>query len=181
LSLPDSRWDFSFVPFALLLFTAWAVQFKTPAVKQATAWQAALVWLALPFLGYNFVVALGLTHIYTTVPAWALLAALGWVALEHVLPWPHLCATEVPPRPVTQPYTGWSQMAWLLALFFTYPASFCGTPLFSIASPTIRTIRPATCRCSGRPTASPPAAGPVWLCAPRRLESHRSEDCGPAH
>jgi hypothetical protein len=29
-------------------------------------------------LGYTFVVALGLTHIYTTVPAWSLLAALGW-------------------------------------------------------------------------------------------------------
>ncbi len=37
-----------------------------------------LLWLALPFLGYNFVVALGLTHIYTIVPPWALLAALGW-------------------------------------------------------------------------------------------------------
>jgi hypothetical protein len=30
------------------------------------------------FLGYNFVVALGLTHIYTTVPAWSLLAGLSW-------------------------------------------------------------------------------------------------------
>jgi hypothetical protein len=84
LSLPDSRWDFSFVPFALLLFTAWAVQFRSPTRDQTPAWQAALVWLAVPFLGYNFVVALGLTHIYTTVPAWALLAALGWVALEHI-------------------------------------------------------------------------------------------------
>jgi hypothetical protein len=37
-----------------------------------------LLWLAVPFLGYNFVVALGLTHIYTIVPAWSLLAGLGW-------------------------------------------------------------------------------------------------------
>jgi hypothetical protein len=39
--------------------------------------QALLIWLAVPFLGYNFVVALGLTHIYTTVPAWSLLAAIS--------------------------------------------------------------------------------------------------------
>lgn len=37
-----------------------------------------LLWLAIPFLGYNFIVALGLTHIYTIVPAWSLLAGLGW-------------------------------------------------------------------------------------------------------
>ena len=40
--------------------------------------QTVIAWLAVPFLGYNFVVALGLTHIYTIVPAWSLLAALGW-------------------------------------------------------------------------------------------------------
>jgi hypothetical protein len=35
----------------------------------------------VPFLGYNFVVALGLTHIYTIVPAWSLLAGLAWSKL----------------------------------------------------------------------------------------------------
>jgi hypothetical protein len=40
--------------------------------------QSLIAWLAAPFLGYNFVVALGLTHIYTIVPAWSLLAALAW-------------------------------------------------------------------------------------------------------
>lgn len=42
-----------------------------------------LLWLAVPFLGYNFVVALGLTHIYTIVPAWSLLAGLGWYLFER--------------------------------------------------------------------------------------------------
>jgi len=42
-----------------------------------------LLWLAVPFLGYNFIVALGLTHIYTIVPAWSLLAALGWYIIEQ--------------------------------------------------------------------------------------------------
>jgi hypothetical protein len=40
-----------------------------------------IIWLAVPFLGYNFVVALGLTHIYTIAPAWALLAGEGWQRL----------------------------------------------------------------------------------------------------
>lgn len=43
--------------------------------------QALVAWLAVPFLGYNFVVALGLTHIYTIVPAWSLLAGLAWFCL----------------------------------------------------------------------------------------------------
>ncbi|MCQ3972598.1 MAG: hypothetical protein DPW09_04015 [Anaerolineae bacterium] len=42
-----------------------------------------LLWLAVPFLGYNFIVALGLTHIYTIVPAWSLLAAIGWHLIEQ--------------------------------------------------------------------------------------------------
>ncbi len=76
--------DGSIAPFALLLLAAFAALFFEPLrqrfglpLRQAGQWQAAIVWLAVPFLGYNFVVALGLTHIYTTVPAWALLAALG--------------------------------------------------------------------------------------------------------
>jgi hypothetical protein len=34
----------------------------------------ALLWFAAPFLGYNFAVARPLTHIYTVIPGWALLA-----------------------------------------------------------------------------------------------------------
>lgn len=88
--------DWSVAPFALLLLAAFAALFFEPlrqrfglSPRQAGLWQAAIAWLAVPFLGYNFVVALGLTHIYTTVPAWALLAALGAAQLaggRHQLP-----------------------------------------------------------------------------------------------
>jgi hypothetical protein len=64
------------LPFAVLLLAAFL------ALRTDPARQAIIAWLAVPFLGYNFVVALGLTHIYTTVPAWALLAALGWQRLS---------------------------------------------------------------------------------------------------
>ena len=60
--------DLAFLPFALILLGA----FLSPALS--TGERAALVWLAVPFLGYNFGVALPLTHIYTVVPAWTLLA-----------------------------------------------------------------------------------------------------------
>jgi len=71
--------DLSALPFLLLFLAA----FLTFPAKPGQAdfrglGQALIVWLAVPFLGYNFVVALGLTHIYTTVPAWSLLVALGW-------------------------------------------------------------------------------------------------------
>ncbi len=71
--------DLSFLPFALLLGSAFlALPFA------ADNRQALIIWLAVPFLGYNFVVALGLTHIYTTAPAWSLLAALGWERLSSI-------------------------------------------------------------------------------------------------
>ncbi|MCB0163236.1 MAG: glycosyltransferase family 39 protein, partial [Anaerolineae bacterium] len=73
--------DLSFLPFALLFLTAFfASAFASAFIP------ALLIWLAIPFLGYNFVVALGLTHIYTIVPAWSLLAALGWMTLIDHLP-----------------------------------------------------------------------------------------------
>jgi hypothetical protein len=65
----------SALPFALLLIVAF---FALPFGSNG---QTLAVWLAVPFLGYNFVVALGLTHIYTIVPAWSLLAAVGWYTL----------------------------------------------------------------------------------------------------
>ncbi len=71
--------DLSFLPFALLFLGAFLT---FPASQDQPEFgnygQALIVWLAVPFLGYNFIVALGLTHIYTIVPAWSLLAALGW-------------------------------------------------------------------------------------------------------
>ena len=36
----------------------------------------ALLWFIVPFLGYNFAVARPLTHIYTVIPGWALLAGI---------------------------------------------------------------------------------------------------------
>ncbi|MCB0192885.1 MAG: glycosyltransferase family 39 protein [Anaerolineae bacterium] len=80
--------DLSVIPFALLLLTA---------AVAAPRLSALIIWLAVPFLGYNFVVALGLTHIYTIVPAWSILAALGWLTLTHHLsisPKPHLSKNQ---------------------------------------------------------------------------------------
>jgi len=67
-----SAHNFAVLPFALILV---GVFFALPL---ASLWQVLVVWLAVPFLGYNFVVALGLTHIYTIVPAWSILAAWAW-------------------------------------------------------------------------------------------------------
>ncbi|RME98810.1 MAG: hypothetical protein D6768_16455 [Chloroflexi bacterium] len=78
--LAGSSVDLSVLPFAVLLFTAFAALFAGRSgfsPGQANRWQAVVLWLAVPFLGYNFVVALGLTHIYTVVPAWSLLAAFS--------------------------------------------------------------------------------------------------------
>ena len=69
--------NLAIVPFALLLLLAGI------ATTSERAQQALIMWLAVPFLGYVFVVALGLTHIYTIVPAWSLLAALAWHRLEQ--------------------------------------------------------------------------------------------------
>jgi hypothetical protein len=70
--LAREKLNLSILPFALLFVEAF---FARPFGNND---QAVIVWLAVPFLGYNFVVALGLTHIYTIVPAWSLLAALAW-------------------------------------------------------------------------------------------------------
>lgn len=59
------------LPFALIFLGAFL------ALPFGSARQAPVMWLAAPFLGYNFIVALGLTHIYTTAPAWSLLAAIS--------------------------------------------------------------------------------------------------------
>jgi len=68
----QSSWiDASFLPFALLFLMVFLI------LPFFSIEQALLVWLAVPFLGYNFVVALGLTHIYTIVPAWSLIVSLS--------------------------------------------------------------------------------------------------------
>ncbi len=63
--------NLAILPFAVLLLGAFF------AMPFASIEQALIIWLAVPFLGYNFVVALGLTHIYTIVPAWSILAGLA--------------------------------------------------------------------------------------------------------
>ena len=69
--------DLAALPFALILAGA----LLSPSLDVGQ--RVAVVWLAVPFLGYNFGVALPLTHIYTIVPAWTLLAGL---ALAKLLP-----------------------------------------------------------------------------------------------
>ncbi len=71
---PNWLGEWTFAPFAAIFLLA----FISPALS--TAHRAALMWFAVPFLGYNFAVATPLTHIYTTLPAWALLA--GWSAAQ---------------------------------------------------------------------------------------------------
>lgn len=73
--------NLTFLPFALLFLGAFLGSGPAYDRRTVSGWRALIVWLAIPFLGYNFVVALGLTHIYTTVPAWSLLAAMGWYHL----------------------------------------------------------------------------------------------------
>jgi hypothetical protein len=82
--------DLSILPFVLLLAGAFIAVFrraffapKTEPLPHSTLLPL-LLWLAISFLGYNFVVALGLTHIYTIVPAWSLLAGLGWYYLFDI-------------------------------------------------------------------------------------------------
>lgn len=71
--------NLTILPFAWLILAAFISQWQHAPV------QATLLWLAVPFLGYNFVVAVGLTHIYTIVPAGALLAGL---AMQTIAGWP---------------------------------------------------------------------------------------------
>ncbi len=75
---PNALGNFTAIPFGLVLLAA----FLSPALSLPQ--QAALLWFAVPFMGYNFAVATPLTHIYTALPGWALLA--GWSAGEIRLP-----------------------------------------------------------------------------------------------
>ncbi len=67
--LPAINFDLAFLPFALLLFTAWL------SPKLDVGQKAVLVWFAVTFLGYNFLVDDPRTHFYTISPAWVMLAA----------------------------------------------------------------------------------------------------------
>ena len=63
--------DLAALPFTLILLGAFLSSALDPGQR------AVVAWLAVPFIGYNFAVALPLTHIYTVVPAWTLLAGLA--------------------------------------------------------------------------------------------------------
>jgi hypothetical protein len=76
--LSFNRVDLAALPFALLLLGAFL------SASLNTGQRAVVAWLAVPFLGYNFAVALPLTHIYSIVPAWALLAGLAASQLIHL-------------------------------------------------------------------------------------------------
>ncbi|MEJ2559875.1 MAG: glycosyltransferase family 39 protein, partial [Anaerolineae bacterium] len=71
--------DLAVLVFALILLGAFLSSALTSGER------AVVVWLAIPFLGYNFAVALPLTHIYTIVPAWALLAGLAAIRLWDLI------------------------------------------------------------------------------------------------
>jgi hypothetical protein len=72
-----SDWDLAVLPFALIFLGA----FLSPALDPGQ--RAVVAWLAIPFLGYNFAVARPLTHIYTAVPAWTLLAAVPLANISY--------------------------------------------------------------------------------------------------
>jgi hypothetical protein len=79
-ALRFSDWDLAVLPFALILLGA----FLSPALDPGQ--RAVVAWLAIPFLGYNFAVARPLTHIYTAVPAWTLLAAVPLANIKTQVP-----------------------------------------------------------------------------------------------
>lgn len=108
---PDLLGSLSFLPFALLLLGAFLT---TPSGFNRPDIQAIIVWLAVPFLGYSFIVALGLTHIYTTVPAWSLLAALGWYHLDRAVSQSSISKLGLRPSP----------LSWLLGLFLLLSTIF---------------------------------------------------------
>jgi hypothetical protein len=70
--------DLAALPFTLILLGA----FLSSALDAGQ--RAVVAWLAVPFLGYNFAVALPLTHIYTVVPAWTLLAGLATAKILNI-------------------------------------------------------------------------------------------------
>lgn len=71
--------DLAFVPFTLLFLNA------LMSATLGDGLRAVVLWLAVSFVGYNFVVALPLTHIYTIVPAWTLLAGMMGVTIVRPL------------------------------------------------------------------------------------------------
>jgi 4-amino-4-deoxy-L-arabinose transferase-like glycosyltransferase len=71
--------DLAVLVFALIFLGAFLSSALTSGER------AVVAWLAVPFLGYNFAVALPLTHVYTIVPAWALLAGLAAVRLWDLI------------------------------------------------------------------------------------------------
>ncbi len=64
---PSMFGNWTGIPLALILLTV----FISPHMTQYQ--RVILIWFAVPFLGYNFLVAKPLTHIYTVIPAWSLL------------------------------------------------------------------------------------------------------------
>jgi len=76
---PNLLGQWTAIPFALLLLAAFLSSgLDLPA-------RLALILFAAPFLGYNFAVARPLTHIYTIIPGWALLAGwtMVWIPLRR--------------------------------------------------------------------------------------------------
>jgi hypothetical protein len=104
--------DLAALPFALILSGAFL------SARLDAGARALVAWLAIPFLGYNFAVALPLTHIYTVVPAWTLLAGLAAARLWEATP----VAGGAPFTPSSRPGLGkavFLAAGGLLALLFS--------------------------------------------------------------
>ncbi len=72
----NSTYYFVFIVLALV----WAVVKRLRAGRASffsVEWMACLIWFAVPFVLYTFLVAHPLTHVYTFFPAWMLVAGLG--------------------------------------------------------------------------------------------------------
>lgn len=68
----DTLGNYTGLGFGLILLLA----FASPNLDLPL--RLSLIWFSGTFLGYNFIVESPLTHIYTVLPAWALL--VGWIA-----------------------------------------------------------------------------------------------------
>jgi len=108
--------DLAALPFALILLGAFLSTGLTSGQRTVVA------WLAVPFLGYNFAVALPLTHIYTIVPAWTLLAGMaavqGWDVARSTI-----SLARRPPGRSTLKSRPWFAYFLLLICCFLLPAT----------------------------------------------------------
>jgi hypothetical protein len=113
--------DFMMLPFTLILLGASMSPVLNPGRR------AIVIWLTIPFLIYNFVVAIPGNHTYTLIPSWMLLAGLtvanvwDWAARQRSM----ANATEIQ-------FLAKTKLAWFRSnflMFFCHPATLIATAL----------------------------------------------------